>query len=135
MSGEDRRWLEVGVRAPGADDRAALLADGLIAQGADVLKLTIGVPELPMPRPVLDRMVDTAPSTVRDLDASVVADSLLREREVVVRRLQRAGVHCVDAVPEQVSVKGTRGEGLGPEGRGECVTALAVVLLEREERA
>ena len=52
--------------------------------------------------PVLDRMVDTAPSTVRDLDASVVADSLLREREVVVRRLQRAGVHCVDAVPEQV---------------------------------
>lgn len=28
-----------------------------------------------------------------------------------------------------VAVKATRGEGLGPEGRGECVTAMAVVLL------
>ncbi len=31
--------------------------------------------------------------------------------------------------PALVSVKGTSGEGLGPEGRGECVTALAVALL------
>ena len=31
--------------------------------------------------------------------------------------------------PDAVSVKGTRGEGLGPEGRGECVTAQAVALL------
>ena len=31
--------------------------------------------------------------------------------------------------PGAVSVKGTRGEGLGPEGRGQCVTALAVALL------
>ena len=28
-----------------------------------------------------------------------------------------------------VSVKGTRGEGLGPEGAGDCVTAVAVALL------
>jgi 2-C-methyl-D-erythritol 2,4-cyclodiphosphate synthase len=28
-----------------------------------------------------------------------------------------------------VSVKATRGEGLGPEGRGECVTVLATALL------
>lgn len=34
---------------------------------------------------------------------------------------------------DQVSVKATRGEGLGPEGRGECVTALAVVLLTRPQ--
>ena len=34
------------------------LADELIAKGADVLKLTIGVSELPMPQKVLDRMVD-----------------------------------------------------------------------------
>lgn len=35
--------------------------------------------------------------------------------------------------PADVSVKATRGEGLGPEGRGECVTAQAVALLERRE--
>ena len=32
------------------------LADDLSEQGKDVIKLTIGVPELPMPQPVLDRM-------------------------------------------------------------------------------
>jgi len=31
----------------------------------------------------------------------------------------------------RISVKATRGEGLGPEGRGECVTAMATVLLSR----
>ena len=31
--------------------------------------------------------------------------------------------------PGRISVKATRGEGLGPEGRGECVTVLAVALL------
>jgi 2-C-methyl-D-erythritol 2,4-cyclodiphosphate synthase len=35
----------------------------------------------------------------------------------------------VDA--QQISIKATRGEGLGPEGRGECVTAMATVLLTR----
>lgn len=34
------------------------LADELDADGADVVKLTIGVPELPMPGPVLERMVE-----------------------------------------------------------------------------
>lgn len=34
------------------------LADELIAEGADVLKLTIGVAELPMPQAVLDRMTE-----------------------------------------------------------------------------
>ncbi|MGD2045508.1 MAG: 50S ribosomal protein L11 methyltransferase, partial [Gemmatimonadota bacterium] len=33
MSSEGRRWLEVGVRAPGDDERAALLVDGLMALG------------------------------------------------------------------------------------------------------
>ncbi len=32
---------------------------------------------------------------------------------------------------ERISLKATRGEGLGPEGRGECITAMATVLLSR----
>ena len=34
------------------------LADELLEQGKDVLKLTIGVPELPTPKPVLDRIIE-----------------------------------------------------------------------------
>ena len=40
---------------------------------------------------------------------------------------------ALDSEPGRVAVKATRGEGLGPEGRGECVTALAVVLIERKD--
>ena len=40
-----------------------------------------------------------------------------------------AGALGID--PGCIGVKATRGEGLGPEGRGECVTVQAVVLLER----
>jgi 2-C-methyl-D-erythritol 2,4-cyclodiphosphate synthase len=36
---------------------------------------------------------------------------------------------AVGADPGQISIKATRGEGLGPEGRGEAVTVHAVVLL------
>ncbi|MFT5233666.1 MAG: 2-C-methyl-D-erythritol 2,4-cyclodiphosphate synthase [Candidatus Krumholzibacteriia bacterium] len=32
---------------------------------------------------------------------------------------------------DQVSVKATRGEGVGPEGRGECVTVQAIALLQK----
>ncbi len=40
-----------------------------------------------------------------------------------------AGTLAAD--PGTVNIKATRGEGLGPEGRGECVTVQAVVLLEK----
>ena len=35
------------------------LADGLIAQGEDVIKVTIGIAELPVPQRVLDVFIDT----------------------------------------------------------------------------
>jgi 2-C-methyl-D-erythritol 2,4-cyclodiphosphate synthase len=38
-----------------------------------------------------------------------------------------AGAMGVD--PGRISIKATRGEGLGPEGRGECVTVQALALL------
>jgi len=39
-----------------------------------------------------------------DLHRAVVADSLVRERELVHRRLTRQGVYCIDAPPRRVGV-------------------------------
>ncbi len=67
-----------------------------------------------------------------NLDCTVITEQPRLAPRVDQMRRVLAG--ALDAVPEQVSVKGTRGEGLGPEGRGECVTALAVVILERKDQ-
>ena len=66
-----------------------------------------------------------------NLDVTAITEQprLAPRRAEIAARL--AGALGVAA--DRVSVKATRGEGLGPEGRGECVTALAVVLLTREE--
>jgi 2-C-methyl-D-erythritol 2,4-cyclodiphosphate synthase len=68
-----------------------------------------------------------------NLDTTLIAEQpqVAPRREEIVLRLADA----LGSAPERISVKATRGEGLGPEGRGECVTALAVALLERTERA
>ena len=60
------------------------LADQLLEQGKDVLKLTIGVHELPTPKPVLDRVVRslTDPDHVR----RVYPEGLPELREVIVDR-------------------------------------------------
>jgi uncharacterized protein (DUF58 family) len=52
------------------------------------------------------RLVDLAgrrPSTLERLHQAVVAQDLVRERESVLRRLRRLGVHTVDAMPGGVS--------------------------------
>ena len=51
-----------------------------------------------------------------------------RAAEMAARMAAAAGVE-----PGAVSVKATRGEGVGPEGRGECVTATAVVLMLKKD--
>ncbi len=58
------------------------LADELLAQGKDVLKLTIGVPELPTPKPVLDRITEALynPDFVR----RVYPEGLPELREAIV---------------------------------------------------
>ena len=47
-----------------------------------------------------------------------------------VEAMTAALASAMQISPGAVSVKATRGEGLGPEGRQECVTVLAVALLE-----
>ena len=56
-----------------------------------------------------------------------------RSRPAADAMRDAAGRGLADRLPDRVSVKATRGEGLGPEGRGECVTVQAVALLEGED--
>lgn len=63
------------------------LADELIQQGADVLKLTIGVPELPTPQAVLDRMLEKLQD--RDFVRRVYPEGLPELREAIARFYNR----------------------------------------------
>jgi len=67
---------------------------------------------------------------VGNIDCTVIAERPLLAPRVPEIRVRLAGL--LDCPAESISVKATRGEGLGPEGRGECVTALAVALIERK---
>jgi len=66
------------------------------------------------------------------------ADCTLITEQPRIQPRRHEMVHALAAalqVPaDHISVKATRGEGLGPEGRGECVTALAVALILKEEK-
>lgn len=53
--------------------------------------------------PELQGWVRAEPADVPTLHRAVVADDLLRERETVVRTLQRAGIHVLDTTPSALS--------------------------------
>jgi uncharacterized protein (DUF58 family) len=55
--------------------------------------------------PLFDEIECLEPRSIHDIERAVVASSLARERKLVMRRLRRAGVHCIDTVPA----------GLGPQ--------------------
>ncbi len=49
----------------------------------------------------LTEMVDAPPETTEDVTRAVIADTLMAERDTVLLRLQRMGVHVVETRPEQ----------------------------------
>ena len=49
----------------------------------------------------LAQMADAAPDTAEDVARAVIADTLLAERDIVFRRLQRMGVQIIESTPEQ----------------------------------
>lgn len=53
----------------------------------------------------LDGLVDARPSEIDDLHRAVTAHELQRDRQLVLKRLQRAGALLVDAAPEKLSVE------------------------------
>jgi uncharacterized protein (DUF58 family) len=55
--------------------------------------------------PVLDDAVGAAPRGIDDVARAVVADDLLRERRVVLARLRRLGVQCLDVTSEHLTAE------------------------------
>jgi 2-C-methyl-D-erythritol 2,4-cyclodiphosphate synthase len=66
--------------------------------------------------------------TIRNVDATVVIErpKLAPHREEIRRRLAKA----LDIRPDQISIKATRGEGMGFVGREEGVACMAVAAVE-----
>lgn len=54
--------------------------------------------------PALEDLVSIRPTSITDMHRSVVASNLIAERELVMQRLKRLGVHCLDVHPKDVSV-------------------------------
>jgi uncharacterized protein (DUF58 family) len=54
--------------------------------------------------PGVERRALAAPRSLVTLQQAVVADDFARERQVVIERLRRSGVHCIDASPSQFSI-------------------------------
>ncbi len=66
--------------------------------------------------------------TFQNADCTIIAELPKIAPASLVMREKIAQVLEVEL--DAISIKATRGEGLGPEGRGECITAMAIVLLE-----
>ena len=49
----------------------------------------------------LGEMIDAEPQSADDVSRAVVADGLLRERELVMRKLEHMGVHVIETRPER----------------------------------
>lgn len=54
--------------------------------------------------PTLPRIAGAEPRSLGDLHRAVVAGDFARERETVLGRLQRMGVHCLDVAPDRLSM-------------------------------
>lgn len=55
-----------------------------------------------MRNPEIDQFTNVMPGSMADVERVVIADALSQDRRTVIRKLQRLGIHCVDAGPEQL---------------------------------
>jgi uncharacterized protein (DUF58 family) len=53
----------------------------------------------------LSETVDADPHAFSDVARAVIADDFVRERTIVLERLRRLGVHCIDAPAEAISME------------------------------
>jgi 2-C-methyl-D-erythritol 2,4-cyclodiphosphate synthase len=66
--------------------------------------------------------------SIYNVDATVVCEEPKLAPHIVKMRKEVAG--ALDIPVERISIKATTNEGMGPEGRGEGISAYAVVLVE-----
>ena len=59
----------------------------------------------PIRDPLLLRTAAVQPTDLVSLQRTVVADTLVRERETVLVRLKRRGILCIDASPGEVGMQ------------------------------
>lgn len=77
---------------------AELMIENLLRLGRRHLVLFVAFSD-----PLLQTQISTEPRSLHDVDVAGVADSLLREREVVIRRLDRAGILVIDDEPRRIT--------------------------------
>jgi 2-C-methyl-D-erythritol 2,4-cyclodiphosphate synthase len=100
---------DIGRHFPDTDPRHA---------GADSLALLAQV----------NAMVAARGHAVVNVDCTIITEA--PHIAPAAAAMQENLARCLDVAPACVSVKATRGEGVGPEGRGECVTVQAIALLK-----
>lgn len=101
---------DIGTHFPDTDDRW---------QGADSLDL--------LSRTVA--LVTGQGWRIGNVDATIITEVPHISPQTV--RIRTTLAKTMNLTPEAVSIKATRGEGVGPEGRRECLTVQAIALLEK----
>ena len=64
-----------------------------------------------------------------NIDVTIITEQPYLSKRI--DEMQNFIASVLDIDINDISVKGTRGEGLGPEGRSECVTAMAVATIKK----
>ena len=77
---------------------AELMIENLLRLGRRHLVIFVAFSD-----PLLRAQISAEPRSLHDVDVAGVADSLLREREVVIRRLDRAGILVIDDEPRRIT--------------------------------
>ncbi len=79
---------------------AELMIDNLLRLGRRHLLIFVAFRD-----PLLEQRIAAEPRSLHDVDLAITAESLVREREVVLRRLRRAGILVVEDEPRKISTQ------------------------------
>jgi uncharacterized protein (DUF58 family) len=55
--------------------------------------------------PTLDEIANSDPESLEAVNRAVVAGDMRRDREIVITKLRRRGIFCIDGAPNEISVE------------------------------